>query len=380
MKIYFHRNDYELNVNRKAADGYGGVGYYRVVKVAEYSGQDATCEGTKFLSRGKTLEDKMRDVWKDYDVFWCPYFYHPMSAAVIFSIRDELKKKIIIDLDDNFWDIDQSNALYDGFRSGQKDRAYLGAILSLADAIVVSTYPLKEKVYNHIKNVQKIEKPVFIIPNLNDLKDWPFENQLKDDGRIVIGYSGSTSHYDDLQLVLPSIIKLMKKYDNLWFEMLGLITKDQAIGIFKNVPKKVLDRMALVGATDMFTEYPEWLSKKGWMIGIAPLVDTAFTRAKSSIKYLEYSMMKIPTVASRVYPYSHDVLGRKVITDRDDGFLVEPHEWEKTLEELILNEGLRKKIGDAAYLHVKNDWQYDASIAQKVSEVIKSLELPLSVV
>ena len=375
MKIYFHRNDYELHVNRKAADGYGGVGYYRVVKVAEYSGQDATSEGTKFLSRGKTLEDKMRDVWKDHDVFWAPHFYDPMSATVIFSVRDELKKKIVIDLDDNFWDIDPSNALYDGFKAGEKDRAYLGAILSLADAVTVSTYPLKEKVYNHIRDVQKIEKPVHIIPNLNDIKDWPFTNAKRTDGRIVIGYSGSTSHYDDLKLVLPAIIRLMKRHKNLWFEMLGLITEKQALDIFKGVPLHIVDRMALVGSTDMFTEYPEWLSKKGWDIGIAPLVDTAFTRCKSSIKYLEYSTMKIPTVASYVYPYSHDVLGRKVITHGHDGFLVGPYEWEEHLDILVKDASLRKRIGENAYNHVKNDWQYDDTIKRSVARVLKDIGL-----
>lgn len=34
MKILFYRNDHSANVNRKLEDGYGGVGYYRIVKPA----------------------------------------------------------------------------------------------------------------------------------------------------------------------------------------------------------------------------------------------------------------------------------------------------------------------------------------------------------
>lgn len=57
------------------------------------------------------------------------------------------------------------------------------------------------------------------------------------------------------------------------------------------------------------------LSLLSWLRGIfatmdfavAPLVDTAFNRAKSDLIFLEYAAAKLPCVASNIGPYSETV-------------------------------------------------------------------------
>ncbi len=175
-------------------------------------------------------------------------------------------------------------------------------------------------------------------------------------------------------MVLPVIDKLMAKYPNLWFETVGAIDKDRLHTYFKDFTPKHLERVAMVSYTPTFWEYPEHLANQKWDIGIAPLVDTAFTRCKSHIKWMEYSMYQLPTVASRVYPYFMDLTGRKTITDGETGFLCRtPEEWEAKLTKLIDSKELRLKIGKQAYEHVKKNWQYEDFNVDKVMDEIMSL-------
>ncbi len=63
-----------------------------------------------------------------------------------------------------------------------------------------------------------------------------------------------------------------------------------------------------------------------------------------------------------------ELAGRETITDGETGFLCRPPEWETTLERLILDKSLRERIGQNAYNHVKDKWQYSGSEIQETFE------------
>ena len=210
-----------------------------------------------------------------------------------------------------------------------------------------------------------------MIPNYNDIKDWDYKPIEKSVDEIIIGYSGSNSHHDDIRMVLPSIVEIMKRHKNVRFQCLGVVGTSDVDKVYKGIPKDILDRMDLVGATETFKEYPEWLSQQKWDIGICPLVNTAFTRSKSHIKWLEYSMYKIPTIASRVYPYFMPCDGKEVIKDGETGLLVKDNEWVDAFESLIQDENKRIALGENAYNYIKDTWQYDSvHITEKVKQVL----------
>lgn len=367
MKILMNFADWTHTPERVEQNTYGGIGYYRIVKPSEnIEGYEVKVIGKEITDFGVTLEEQWDNVFKEYDAYWTNYFADDKAGACIIYYAQKHKKKLIIDIDDNYLDIPESNMLYERFKVGKRDRAMLTTILSFADIITTSTFPLKERLDEHFQLVQKIDKKIVVIPNLNDIKDWDFKPVEKSKDKIVIGYTGSNSHHDDLRLVMPAIKELMTKYDNLHFEMIGILDKKNAPIMFKDWDLKLLDRVAMVGATPTFREYPQWLSERAWDIGIAPLVDTRFTRCKSSIKWLEYSMFKIPTVASRVYPYFIDVMGRKTVEDGKTGLLCRVNEWKDKLEKLILDKEFRIKLGEQAYEHVKDKWQYKDSNLNKI--------------
>jgi glycosyltransferase involved in cell wall biosynthesis len=364
MKILMHYADWNYNQKRKVDNTYGGIGYYRTIKVAEQlKDHEITVWGKEILEHGDTLEEQWEYVFKNFDVFWTSYFADEHAAAAIYFMRDKHKKQVWIDLDDNYFDIPQSHEMFEEYKPGKRKRAILSTIISLADKITVSTEPLKQEMEQHFLMSQGIQPSITVIPNFNDINDWNYTPVPKYEDKIVVGYTGSVSHYEDVKLILPAMSKLMKKYKNLHLEFIGVVQKNKVQETFAGYgfDDDSLNRIAIVGATETFKEYPEWLSERPWDIGLAPLVDSRFTRSKSHIKWMEYSMYKIPTIASKVYPYWMELKGRRTIEHGRTGLLCKPSEWESAIEKLILDKELRLKLGENAYNEVKTYWQYKDS-------------------
>lgn len=378
-KILAQFTDWAGYEERRKLNTYGGIGYYRLIKPAQLlTDHDVDVRGVDIDTFGTTLEENWDNVFKQYDVFWAPHYFneHLQAAQLYFSRKH--RKLLIYDLDDNYLDLSPSNPVYEKFFKAyrtedgvdlgikpSRNQATLTAALSLADALTVSTEPLKERMAAHFERSFGIKKPIYVIPNMNDLADWDFPIAPKHEDKIVIGYQGSMSHKADLQMVLPAIQNIMKRHPNVWMEILGSIDKHEVDDFFHDWDMKLLDRVAMLPATKIFREYPKWLSQQKWDIGIAPLVDSAFNKCKSHIKWMEYAAYKVPCVASRVYPYSTPLAGRDVIRDGETGFLCRPPDWERVLERLVKDKALRIQIGENAYKTVKDNWQYKNSEIQE---------------
>ena len=78
-------------------------------------------------------------------------------------------------------------------------------------------------------------------------------------------------------------------------------------------------------------------------INIAPLRDTLFNRAKSENKWIEASLVEVPTVASRVGAF------KKMISSGTGLLCSTEEEWKSALLQLIDDSELRRSIGEAAY-------------------------------
>lgn len=375
MKILTAYADWSHTPKRKELNAYGGIGYYRQIKPwGEVKGHDIKIVGKELTTYGDSLESQWDNIFKEFDVFSTSYFSDDRSGAAIFYHAKKHGKKVIIDIDDNYLDVSPGNPVYDKFKPQKRDRAILSTILSFADALTVSTEPLKERIFNHIKQVHGIEKPIFIVPNFNDVRDWDFKPVAKDPNRFVIGYSGSASHKEDLEMILPAIREIMAKHKHVWFEILGILAIKDLKNMLGGFTDDMLGRIATVGATNTFREYPSWLAERPWNVGIAPLVDSAFTRSKSHIKWMEYSMYEIPTIASRVYPYFMDVAGRDTIRDGETGILVGSKGWKYAIDDMIVDYDKLKVVGKNAKEQIVKEWQYkDSGLNQVFNDALDSL-------
>lgn len=79
----------------------------------------------------------------------------------------------------------------------------------------------------------------------------------------------------------------------------------------------------------------------GFDIGIAPLADTPFNRARSNVKLKEYGAAGVPWLASDVGPY-------RGLGEREGGRLVAGDDWHGELTRLISRERERRKLSKRA--------------------------------
>jgi len=295
MKVLSQYNDWNQSEERSKVNGYGGCGYYRIVQPSRLMGFDIKGKEQAM----KPNDEYYDEIFREYDVYW---LHHICNVHVIKSMVVQAmvhKKKIVVDLDDDFFAVPENHTAYDVYKHGGAARLGLGTLLTFADALTVSNHHLKGVFTKYLKEVHNMEKPIFVIENRTDPKMWVEEKKK----RRVIGYCGSTSHVHDLNLVLPAIKKVMQKDKEVRFEMIGVLSKENARKAFKGWDNSLLERIAMLGATATHDEFPDMLAEKGWKVGIAPLVKNDFNKARSNIKWQEYTRSGYVTIATDFTPY-----------------------------------------------------------------------------
>ncbi|HBY06439.1 MAG TPA: hypothetical protein DEH22_01100, partial [Chloroflexi bacterium] len=171
-----------------------------------------------------------------------------------------------------------------------------------ADAVIVSTLPLAEY-------LRAFNSKITVLPNTLDETIWPMcPPQTGRESRLTIGYMGSPTHAPDLQMVLPTLLKIAQRFgDGVAFRFIGI------------EPPPTLAQAAQTSWEPIHTlDYAQFaaeFSTEEFDIVIAPLEDNSFNRAKSGIKFLEYSALGVPGVYSALPPYAG------IITDGRDGYL-----------------------------------------------------------
>jgi glycosyltransferase involved in cell wall biosynthesis len=107
--------------------------------------------------------------------------------------------------------------------------------------------------------------------------------------------------------------------------------------------------------------YPSKLREGAFDIAVAPIIETGFNQGKSDLKIKEYAALGIPVVASNITPYKESVKNGYT------GFLASTgKEWFDSLELLIKDEVLRKRLGKNNHL-----WYSQNTIDKHIHEWIQ---------
>jgi glycosyltransferase involved in cell wall biosynthesis len=102
-------------------------------------------------------------------------------------------------------------------------------------------------------------------------------------------------------------------------------------------------------------------------VGLAPLIDDAWTRGKCAFRAIQYGGHGLPTAASPVG------ITHEVVLDRKTGFLARTtEEWTESLRQLLSSQELVKRMGAAALDHVKSSYSDDLA-ARRWQEVLAAL-------
>ncbi len=346
------RTDWGDNPAREKKGAYGGVTYYRLHKPAEALrklGHTVDIYGKELEEYG-TYEEQLTHIFTNYDIVITKQVDNYGGASGMIAASNYFKKPLIVDLDDNHLKVPKANPASSQYAKGTEKRSIVAAYLGMASGLIVSTEPLKEE-YLRLNN------NITVIPNMNDINDWSDGAKIQKD-TITLGYMGSITHNADLKLIIPAVAEVMRRHDNVRFLIIGALTDASATKLFEKY-HDVTDRVEIMAGTPTWNGYAELIAKSGIDIGLAPLVNDDFNRGKSHIKWMEYAMIGVPTIASRVYPYYKDIQGKKTIQHLETGMLAKnKKDWVSSIEYLI-NEENRKRIADNAYAYIKENWQYE---------------------
>lgn len=296
------------------------------------------------------ITGEMSALARQSDVIVMGLVHTPAGLTLMQGIRECYGKPVVVETDDNILSVAGYNPASKFYDPDSPIRKIAVAQLREADAIITTTPHLKE-VYSELND------NVHILPNSIDFEAWGKAKRKTNKGKITIGWMGGATHNADLKIIVPAIKELTAKYPRVEFFFLhGASPEVRAI---KGV--RISNKFARID------KYPSHVAGAGFDIGLAPLVDNSFNRSKSNLRWLEYSALGIPCVASRVGHFA------ETIKDGEDALLCDsPEDFTKNIERLIVDSDLRKSIGSRAYSRVYADFNINKT-AEKYGEVLREV-------
>lgn len=269
-------------------------------------------------------------------------FYRVPSTDTVLALIEECNRLNV----NTFWEVDdlifneevliESKTISDLSREVRAQvlegaNSYKRALLA-CDMAIASTSGLADSM-----KAEGVEN-VFILENCLDSETLQLANEIlkssdkekKVDNKIRIVYgSGTSTHNIDFEEAALAIAKVLRGNSQVIFRIIGLLELPSCFDGFD----AQVERFELC----TYSEYLRLLSECD--ISIAPLEKYIFNEAKSNIKYIEASIVKLPSVSS---PLSAFV---DVINDGVNGYIANDQvEWFDKLTKLVSCERTRQDM------------------------------------
>ncbi|NVJ69703.1 MAG: glycosyltransferase [Alphaproteobacteria bacterium] len=209
-------------------------------------------------------------------------------------------------------------------------------------AVQTSTETLRQVFLPYNDEVMVFPNQLFQLP--------PAVAKPEEDIRLFLG---ALNRQDSWAPLIEQLNKLIHKYP----QIVPLVIHDEYLFKALKSDRKLFQKKLV------YADYSKAMA--GSHIALLPLTDTEFTRHKSDIKFVEAAGARAAVIASPA------VYGQ-VIKHGETGLVADtPEEWEKHLETLICNKGLRNRLAWGAFnyvvkermlhnhIHKRVDWYYD---------------------
>lgn len=276
---------------------------------------------------------------------------HRLGKAVIYEVDDDLftARNIVAQ---------QLGSKLEDRPAEELERDAAGRLFAmrLCDGVTTTTQRLATVLR------QYTDKPVCVVPNAIDLPWWQAVQALvpRKKHPVTIGWAGGRRPERDLVDMAVAWGRIAERYPEVRFRVQGYMPDV----IAEHVPKERIEYLPWM----KLQEYP--LGLVGVDIGCCPLDDTAFNRAKSPIKAMEYAASGAAVVASPT------VYGNLISppTSTPDGYIADTTAgWEWALDYFITNPGSRRRQARRLLEKVKrhhtlerNAWRWSAAWAEIV--------------
>jgi glycosyltransferase involved in cell wall biosynthesis len=172
---------------------------------------------------------------------------------------------------------------------------------------------------------------VDVVPMCVDLREYDAVSRQRSavsrqtsDGPLVIGWAGTAGGLGYLEKLAPVLRDVAREREFVLRVVSGGYRRVNVPGVRSEArPWRGLDDLA------------------SFDIGLVPLDDTPFERAKFPFKLLQYLALGVPAVAARVG------VAAEVIIDGENGLLAgSPEEWRDQLRRLMADPELRRRVAD----------------------------------
>jgi glycosyltransferase involved in cell wall biosynthesis/GT2 family glycosyltransferase len=253
---------------------------------------------------------------------------------------------LIYDLDDNLLELP---AEHPDLQQYQRLSELLKTYLHRFAAVMVPTENLRRLCAPYNPNTRVIPNFIPLVPA-----------RATEGGRkIRILLSGTRSHLKDSTFLVPVIEDLCSLYpDTVEFIFWGYC------------PDSLRNRQQIHVRDAFLEDYPSYLQELASLqadIGLIPLNFTWFNSFKSDIKWKEYAVCGMVSIASDTVPYQS-------IRHGEDGYLADnaPQIWRDLLISLIEDAGLRQRVSETARNRMHAEFLLPHNL-QMLYEALRSL-------
>ncbi len=323
---------------------------------------------TTFLAYRMTPENKALAA-KESDIV---VFHRPQREGKIelAKLLKENGKKIVFDNDDTVKDDGgfRFNEYIDEERMKQglkKLNDHTDEFIALADLVTCSTEFLAEE-------YRKINPNVIVLPNCID--PFYFPEPYKNDGdKVRIGVTGSVGITSDIEVLKP-ILEHYRNDKRVQLVLFSLppakddkITRELYFEEYKFWDGIDIEWQPFVPAE----EYYDMLNSLHLDMIIIPRADNYFNRCKSNLKFLENSMLEIPSVCQTFptgdSPYQQNPADAEYMLQAGN-----TQEFIDQMEKLITNKEFRTELGEKARKYVEENYNINdkASLWREAYETL----------
>lgn len=355
MKVYFISSSLE------------GCYNVRALFPLQANGWDG--DRTTFMFNRMTPENKAKAAMdSEIVVFHRPQDEQRLKLAKLLKSQG---KKIVFDNDDTVKDDG-------GFKFNEymdKERLEKGLkkldkqtddFIKIADLVTCSTTFLADE-------YRKLNENVIVLPNC--IEPFYFDEPLRNETDVVrIGVTGSVGITSDVEVLKP-IIEHYQHDKRVRLVLFSLppakhdkITRELYSEEYKFWDSVDIEWQPFVMAEDYYTT----LNELKLDMVIIPRADTYFNRCKSNLKFLENSMLEIPTIAQSFptgdSPYEQN--------PEDKNYLLlagNQEEWIAQIEKLINDKELRREMGRKAREYVEENYSIEKN-AYKWRDAYKTIK------
>lgn len=297
--------------------------------------------GAKAWGVGRSLARRLREAWRAarFDLVYVFREGALLGPALAERILSWSGVPYVFDFDDAVWTryVSPANSYFSYLRfPGKTAMLCREARYVMAGNLYLRDY------------AARFNSHVSIVPTTIDTeKYWPLPERAP--SRPVIGWTGSYSSEQYLEIVRPVLERLRRRIDFRMVVIGGSAFQAGGVEVEHRLWRSATETVDLADLD----------------IGLMPLPDAEWERGKCGLKVLQYMALGIPVVASPVG------VNAEIVADGSNGYLARnADEWERALELLLLDGSLRQRLGREGRVTVENGYSA-ALVAPRVAGVFR---------